>query len=189
MGAEARPRERAGRCAQDAGQNRDLSRRPVHRPDPHFWGAHPCAVLGRPKEQSGRKDGRTDQVAVLAGVLGAAACAFSWARFSSHSAFFLARRSRLRRAVRGSCGLPIVGGCLAEVFRCVALKSSRRPRKRARARVRARKSSTPTPARPALAHASCREATPQILEKRGRAGTGTFTGGKRSSRGGGVFFE
>src|SRR5450755_2900584 len=74
---------------------------------------------GCPETVADRKYGRIYQVAVFAGVLGLAASAFSRARFSSHSAFFLARRSRLRRLVRGSCGLPIVGGCLAEVFGAV----------------------------------------------------------------------
>src|SRR6187551_807693 len=92
----------------------------------HFSGGAPKTC------RTGERDaGPWLQVAVLAGVLGAAACAFSWARFSSHSAFFLARRSRLRRAVRGSCGLPMVGGCLAELLCRVALKSSGSRRKRA----------------------------------------------------------
>ena len=39
---------------------------------------------------------------------GLAASAFSAARFWSQRAFFLGARSRLRREVRGSCGLPMV---------------------------------------------------------------------------------
>jgi len=136
-----------------------------------IWGTRTRGREWCPKNQIAppfRRTGAT-QVAVLAGVLGAAACAFSWARFSSHSAFFLARRSRLRRAVRGSCGLPIVGGCLAEVFGCVALISHRLQRARAGARARARKSARLAPGRPALAHAGGWEAA-QNLQSRERRG-------------------
>lgn len=135
---------------------------------------------GYPKNLSGRENGQSPQVAVLAGVLGAAACAFSWARFSSHSAFFLARRSRLRRAVRGSCGLPIVRGCLAEVFGRVALKSYSCPID-LNVNVNSRENlQEMTQSRPALAHAGCSEATtPKYWDfrekERGRSFTFTFT--------------
>src|SRR5450755_4542213 len=71
---------------------------------------------GRPETVADRKYGRIYQVAVFAGVLGLAASAFSRARFSSHSAFFLARRSRLRRAVRGSGGLPMLVALFSRGF-------------------------------------------------------------------------
>ncbi len=122
------------------------------------------------------KAGQTDQVAVLAGVFGAAACAFSWARFSSHSAFFLARRSRLRRAVRGSCGLPIVGGCLAEVFHDVADNSYSRPRKRARARARARKSPCISERLLCTGARELPRGDPKSQKEREARGSGTSTG-------------
>src|ERR1700753_2304794 len=67
----------------------------------------PEIVVSRARVAGHGRDVRA-QVAVFAGAFGFAASAFSRARFSSHSAFFLARRSRLRRAVRGSCGLSLV---------------------------------------------------------------------------------